>query len=220
MLGTATHRHRTVTRRLCRGWPVPRSGCNTGERETRLDRIPQWSMLERKRDRESIRAVLSYVPTSMPVAAIWTGCRPRADGQPARNIGATNSTIQYYNPGNSNTSHRHRYNAVTAQHINRGCMLLARICSLSSVSLSVCISLLHCISLFPRGAASVPPPRLNLASSLLHVPTPIRSVEANSLACSFACSLVRSFVRSVSVVRSRFVSVPPRRATISDWPNH
>lgn len=37
---------------------------------------------------------------SKPVAAIWTACRPRR--RPVKHTGATNSTIQYYNPGNGN----------------------------------------------------------------------------------------------------------------------
>lgn len=70
---------------------IPRSGCNTGERGTRPDCIPAASA-----------ASPSVCPTFLRRSRWRLFGQPvdRADGR--WNTGATNSTIQYYNPGNGN----------------------------------------------------------------------------------------------------------------------
>lgn len=100
------------------------------------------------------RASSSVCPTFLRRSR-WRLFGQAVEGADGRwNTGATNSTIQYYNPCNSNIPPRRRYNAVTAQHINRG----ARSACASAlfpplaVSRSSPLHTLRGIS-FPRGAA-------------------------------------------------------------------
>jgi len=110
---------------------------------------------ERERDHPSVR------PSVPSCRTFLRRCRWRLFGQA---VGRAQTADRRGTPGQQTvqynitirataTSHRRRYNAVTAQHINRGCTL-ARSRPLSFRCLSPSPA-----SLFPRGAASVPPPR-------------------------------------------------------------
>lgn len=173
----------------CKRTTIPRSECNTGER---------WNAARiAYRRRALVHPFARRSSTSKPVAAIWTACRPRR--RSVEHTGATNSTIQYYNP----TSHRRRYRAVTAQHINRGV-------------LSACAS-----ALFPAlSRFLLDIPGVSLSTGRCLYPSPPSASPLVPLArFPFAEPPALPSPRSVSV-RSRSVSVPPHRATISDWLDH
>lgn len=178
---------------------IPRSECNTGERGTRPDCIPGG-----RRARALVHPFVrrSYVEAGGGYLDSLSTAQT-VGGTPGQQTVQYNITIQA-----AAASHRRRYRAVTAQHINRGCApmrarslsrspFLARPFDIPGVSLST--GRAACTS-----ARSPPPPTLHpfvpLARFLLATP-PLPSL------------------RFVSV-RSRSVSVPPHRATISDWLDH
>ena len=86
----------------CKRLTIPRSGCNTSERGTRPDCIPAASAFVRRSYVEAGGGYLDSLSTAQTVG-----------GTPGQQTVQYNITIQA-------TSHRRRYRAVTAQHINRG----------------------------------------------------------------------------------------------------
>lgn len=165
---------------------IPRSGCNTGERGTRPDCIPAASTLVHPFIRRSVEAGGGYLDSLSTAQTVG--------GTPGQQTVQYNITIQA-----TATSHRRRYRAVTAQHINRGV-------------LGLCAS-----ALFPalsRSPFHIPGVSLSTGRCLYLRLLPLVSLARFPLATPTLPSS-----RFVSV-RSRSVSVPPHRATISDWLDH
>lgn len=169
----------------CKWLKIPRSGCNTGERGTRSDCIPVASALVHPFVRRS------YVETGGGYLDSLSTAQT-VGGTPGQQTVQYNITIQA-----TATSHRRRYRAVTAQHINRGALGLC----VRSLSRSVSLPLRYTGRLSFHGAMPIPPPPPRSSARFPLVTPPLPSP------------------RFVSV-RSRSVSVPPHRATISDWLDH
>jgi len=163
---------------------IPRSGCNTGERGTRPDCIPAANALVNPLVRRSyVEASGGYLDSLSTVQTVG--------GTSGQQTVQYNITIQA-----TATSHRRRYRAVTAQHINRG----ARPVRPLSFPLYLALPFIYRTSLFPRGAAyisAVSPSSLSRVTPLQplcshrHVPSPFDRVPS-----------------------------PFYRATISDWLDH
>lgn len=152
----------------CKRMTIPRSGCNTGERGTRPDCIPAANALVHRFVRRSyVEAGGDYLDSLSTAQTVG--------GTPGQQTVQYDITIQA-----TATSHRRRYRAVTAQHINRGVLgLCAR-----SLSRSISFLLRYTGRLSFHMALPIPPssPRPSRAFSPCHPSAAIAAFHLRSIA--------------------------------------